>query len=900
MLTLFVLLALQAPVARSDTTGHADVPVVAARRATRAPRLDGRLDEPEWAAAPVASAFWQLNPAQGQPASERTEVRVLFDDDALYVAARMFETDPRQIRSLLMRRDAVAPVDRFALVLDGGHDHQSAARFAVNPRGVRSDELLANDAADGDVSWDPVWQAAVSTDSAGWTAELRIPLSQLRFRGGEPGVWGVNFERYLASRQEHDSFVPMMRTQRGYVSRFGHLVGLDAVSPRRELELMPYVSGQVETHRGAGDDPFTRRTATRERAGLDLRSSVGSNVRLAATINPDFGQVEADPATLNLSAFETFFTERRPFFLDGQPVFVFPGAGEPGAAGGAQFFYSRRIGGAPALSPDVAAAFAGTADSLRSPFVQRPTSTAVLGAAKLTGSLPHGVSVGLLHAETGREYAAVALGNTGVSTGGSTDAGRRVRELVEPRGHYSVGRIRQDLRDGMTSIGVMATGVTRGLETPRLDSAFAARAYAAGVDWRHRWDGGRFQFDGWVGGSYVGGTAATIARAQRSPVRYLQRPDRAGGFDSTRTALVGTAGESRIAYDAPSGLSMSVAGRATAPGFELNDIGYLTAADERSVVATVGWQQPRPSARVQSYGASVYDAEAWMWDGTRLGRTVGLVAFGYAQAGWGGTATLERSVRGLSRTAARGGPLLLTGARTAVSYSVLTDPRRALGLVAYGRHAAGEFGDRQTELGASFTLRPSPSVQLALGPSLGVSREAASYVADVPDTLAVATYGRRYVFATLDQKSIGVAARAEVAFAPDVSLQLYAQPYSAAARYTGLRELRRARSFDFRPYAASAGASVVRDGGTYAIDPDVQGPAEPFTIGDPDVVFRSLNGTAVLRWEYRPGATVYGVWTQRRTGDATVAGFRVRDVSDVLRAAPENVFLLKVSAWWSR
>jgi len=223
------------------------------------------------------------------------------------------------------------------------------------------------------------------------------------------------------------------------------------------------------------------------------------------------------------------------------------------------------------------------------------------------------------------------------------------------------------------------------------------------------------------------------------------------------------------------------------PGFELNDVGYLTAADERSAVATLGWEQPRPSARVQSYGASVYDAEAWTWDGTRTGRTVGLTAFGYAQAGWGGTATLERGFRGLSRTAARGGPLVVAGASTTASYSVLTDPRRVLGLVAYGRHAAGEFGDRSTELGASITLRPGPSVQLAFGPSVTKSHDVAAYVADVPDTLAAATYGRRYVFGALDQRSIGLAARAEVAFAPDLSLQLYAQPYAAAARYARRR-----------------------------------------------------------------------------------------------------------------
>jgi hypothetical protein len=348
MLIANALLVLQRPADRADTTarGHGDAPAIEARRTVRPPRIDGRLDEPEWADAPVASAFWQLNPAQGQPATERTEVRVVFDDGALYVGARLSEADPRRVRSLLTRRDAAAPTDRFVVVLDGAHDHQSAARFSVNPRGVRSDELLANDAEAGDASWDPVWQAAVTTDSAGWTAELRIPLAQLRFRGGASGVWGVNFERHLASRQEHDSFVPLMRTQRGYVSRFGHLVGLDAVAPRRELEVMPYVSGQVETRPPTAGDPFARRFGRRQRAGLDLRYGAGSNVRLAATINPDFGQVEADPATLNLSAFETFFTERRPFFLEGQPVFAFPGAGDAACGPRARRSSSTRGGSA--------------------------------------------------------------------------------------------------------------------------------------------------------------------------------------------------------------------------------------------------------------------------------------------------------------------------------------------------------------------------------------------------------------------------------------------------------------------------------------------------------------------------------------------------------------------------
>src|SRR3989441_454403 len=450
---VLTVLLLQTAPADSATLRHANglIPqTVTAVRVQRAPVLDGKLDDPAWrlAAAPVTN-FRQTDPDEGKPASESTAVLVVYDDHAIYVGARLFDSEPRRIAKRLVRRDADSQSDEFRVLFDSYHDHRTAYRFVVNPAGVKSDLFWGDDGGFSDDSWDPVWEAAVAVDSLGWTAELRIPFSQLRFSHAAEQVWGVRFVRWIQRKQEFDMFPFVGKTEIGLASRFAHLLGLRDIPAPRRLELLPYSVGRGTYHEPAvAANPFDERSHYFGGAGLDLKYGITSNLTVDAAFNPDFGQVEIDPAFVNLTAFEQFLPERRPFFVEGRDIFTFGGngGGFNDFSGTPQFFYSRRIGRPPQGAPTSPGQFADV-----------PDNTTIIGAAKLSGKTTSW-SLGVLEALTARETAAVA----------DTITGARYTDEVQPLTNYVVGRLRRDFRGGNTHLGFLATAVNRRLDAPAL------------------------------------------------------------------------------------------------------------------------------------------------------------------------------------------------------------------------------------------------------------------------------------------------------------------------------------------------------------------------------------------------------------------------------------------------
>ena len=492
----------------SDTSSSTSVlPVSRAVRATGHITLDGRLDERAWTEAPPTTIFTQIDPLEGQPASQQTEVRVVYDNDALYVGARLHDSGP--ITARLGRRDmSLGDSDWFGVMIDSYHDHRTAFGFDVNPAGVRRDEVKTIDQDDN--SWDPVWEVATSQDSAGWVAEYRIPFSQLRFSSAADQTWGVQFERVIGRNHEYavSTFIP--KRERGGVPRYGHLSGLHDVRPGKRFELLPYTVSRAEyVDRGA--NPFKSRDEYNATAGVDLVVRASSNLTMNATVNPDFGQVEVDPAVVNLGVYETFFQEKRPFFVEGSAIFAF---GADGTSGG-QLFYSRRIGREPSLSPPTARA-------------DLPDATTILAAAKLSGKAG-GWSLGALEAVTDRETARYR------------DAGDVDREMtVEPLSNYFVGRARRELNDGRTFIGGIVSAVNRRLDSEVLSATLRRSGYAAGVDFRHELGDRTWVIQGDAEASRVAGTPNAMVLVQQQPNHYLQRPDATHlDVDSSATSLLG-------------------------------------------------------------------------------------------------------------------------------------------------------------------------------------------------------------------------------------------------------------------------------------------------------------------------------------------------------------------------
>jgi hypothetical protein len=852
-------------------------PVVTAVRATDgAPRIDGRLDDAIWARAEPAARFTQRTPLDGQAATESTVVRIAYDDEALYVAARMYDAEPSRIVSELGRRDAGLSDDHVEFAVDSYHDHRTAFFFKISSAGVRSDGIYSDDGQAYDNSWDPVWDGAVRRDSLGWTAECRIPFSQLRFANAPVQTWGINFNRWIRRKAEDSFWSWIGQTDQGYSSLFGHLFGLANLPQPRRLEILPYVNGSEERlASGTAGNPFNDGSREVGRAGLDVKYGLTSNLTLNATVNPDFGQVEADPAEVNLTAYETYLEERRPFFVEGANIF---------SGGNQQYFYSRRIGRAPQR---FAAAPEGG-------FADQPTSATILGATKLTGRTAGGWSVGLLEAVTAREYATLA-----------DSQGERTREVVEPLTNYGALRARRDFRGGASTLGFIGTAVNRRLDDDRL-GFLRSSAYAGGLDFTHRFSANRFSLTGSLGYSYIGGDTAAIRRAQTSSARYYQRPDADHvALDPLRTSLSGWSGSLGFAR-VQGGYVYGVSAAATSPGFEINDLGYQTRADRASTSAYATRRWTRPGRLFRRADLGVGASASWNHAGDRLSTSASVNWYAQFLNWWGMQGNVAVNPRAVSDNLTRGGPLGRVPAGWSSALRVSSDPRQRASLWGGGNVSGDELGSWSAWSFATLSWRPTPMLSVDVTPEFSANRNRQQYVTTTTDAGAAAMFGRRYVFADVLQHTSALTARLNVTLSPVLSLELYAQPYVSTGDYRGFRELTAPRTTDYLVYGTTPGsvaAPVTSPDGSvaaYDLDPDGAGPRATSRIGNPDFSYRSLRGNAVLRWEYRPGSTLFLVWTTACSASGSNPRFdAVGDMRNLCQGRSDNVFAVKMNYWLS-
>ena len=870
-------------------------PLVRAMRRTAAVIIDGRLDEPVWAAAPAGSAFRQAQPNPGDSATQRTEIRLLFDDDALYIGARMFDDQGAAgVRSQLVRRDSRgANSDLIEFIFDTYHNHLGRTIFSVNPSGVKGDAGQATEFADP--SWDPVWLARTQIDSLGWTAELRIPFSQLRFSRDSVQVWGMQVWRTVARLNEVSMWSYWGPNEAGGPSRFGHVTDLSpGRGATRRLELLPYSVGRYQRLQpGDPADPFYRQRKVDGRFGADLKYLLTSNLTLDATINPDFGQVEVDPAVVNLSAFETFFQEKRPFFIEGSGTFGFGGFNcyFCSNVSSLSLFYSRRIGRRPQ-----GALPAGTS------YASVPDATPILGAAKITGRTRGGLTVGILNAVTGRERATAMVG------------GDELEQEVEPFTNYFVGRFKQDLRGGNLVLGGMVTSVLRALDDPLLADRLNRHSESVGFDWAARWKNRSWSFVGNLAFTNNTGEAAAIHRLQLSSARYFQRPDRdpggngflTSGYDPSLTSLRGLGGYSRFAKDAGK-LLFETALNWRTPGFEANDVAFNTRADYLWANANVALSLATPTRWYRNYFLVAGGQVGSNWDGDRNDTQLHAGAFGQLRNYWhiGAFAIFRPDV--LDDRLTRGGPVVKRPGSMFYAVNLDTDSRKRIVFSLSSNLGRSSEGYGSEDFSARVRIRAASNLSLTVSPAFGHSTNPRQYVSRFTDSTATAFYGARYLFGDLEQKTVSLDTRVNLTLSPTLSFELFAQPFISSARYSRFKEVAAPRSLATVVYGEDAG-TVTTDTdasgrvSTYHIDPDGSGPAPVMSFGNPDFNLRSLRGNAVLRWEYRPGSTLFLVWTRTgsdfasRIGDLSFS----RDVDALFSAKADNIFLVKVNFWVNR
>ena len=826
-------------------------------------RLDGRVDEQVWRGAPAVTDFVQKEPVEGAPPGDRMEVRFAYDDTALYVGARMYSDV--SVRALLGRRDEGDQAERLLVSLDTYLDRRTASTFGVTASGVRLDHYYATDNDwNDDPGFNPVWQARTMIDGQGWTAELWIPFAQLRFTDRNPQVWGLNVQRIVPSRNEEVFWALVPRTEQRWASLFGDLHGIEGIRPSRRVELLPYVATDS---RIAGDrdrdDPFSGGDID-GRVGFDLKVGLGSNLTLEATANPDFGQVEADPAEVNLSAFETFFDERRPFFLEGSQLLT-------GSID--NYFYSRRIGASPA----------GRAAG---DFVDHPSASTILGAAKLTGRLASGTSVGFLGAVTAPEFARTF---SSVEQFG--------RERVAPTTTYGVARVQQEFGADGSSAGLMTTAVHRSLSPGEPLAALLTRnAFTISSDALLRLKDSEYDLSLYGGLAYVDGDPAAIDRLQRSSARYFQRPDAAYvRYDPLRTSLAGVKAGARIERQRGRHWLWEATTQIESPEFETNDLGRTSSADGITAKAQLEYRETVPGRSWRNYAISIGTANEWNYDRDRQnGALISGIDVTWPNF-WETRVDGTFNLRSQDERLTRGGPSMQAprGWRVeaeAESNEALSE--RGEFSIAYGRD---EDGGLAFEIAANVSLQPAPQWGLSIGPRYERQVSTQQYVA----TLArggAPTFGNRYVFGHIDRSTYSMEIRLNYTFAPDVTLDLYAEPFSASGRYDRLGELAAARTRQVRFYGTD-GTTLAKlpDGGSQVTDAGTS-----FVLRNRDFNVRSFRSNLVLRWEWRAGSTLYLVWQQDRSADE-ISRTRTtpRQMFSSFGVPGANLFALKASFWLS-
>jgi len=835
------------PVAPPPQHPPASLPAGAtATRADQPPVIDGRDDDAVWREARPITGFEEWRPSEGGSPKLPTEAKIAYDAGNLYVFVRAFDPHPDSIITVLARRDYFTPSDMIWLFLDSYHDRRTGYEFGVNPSGVKLDAQIYNDGNE-DFAWDAVWDVATRRDSLGWTAEFRIPLSQLRYGRQRQHTFGLIIDRDLYRYAQRVSWPLLRQSKAGFVSQFGEVPGFDDLEAPRRLEAAPYmVTKNVSEFTAAGIGRSQDVTI-----GGDLKYRVASNLTLDATINPDFGQVEADPAVLNLTAFETFFREQRPFFVQGAGIFRYDVncTAVNDCNTGEGLVYSRRIGRAPEL--------AGTYNDTPSPAFTR-----IMGAAKVTGRLPGGLTIGALDAVT--EHVA-GVGDT----------------TIEPTSNYAVVRLRQDLRGGESSIGAIVTAVNRDNDlftTQHLRHS----AYVGGMDFRHRFPGGRYEISGAVDLSRVAGTDSAIALTQRDAAHYYQRPD-ALRYDPTRTSLSGDDESMQFGKVGGAHLLFQTGYERRSPGFEINDLGYLQRADQQTWSTWVGYFDRHQRRLYQRFQWNFNWWQYWTTAGLPEERAFNTNTHTTFRNTWSFHmgSTFGQLGETYCYSCSRGGPAVRQDPYIAPWAGLNGDDRKAIVPYFWVNYWRGDGGrSHSINLMPEIDFKLASRITAALIPNYTRATNEVQPLGPVIDTTTKLT---RYVFAHLEQKQLGVTMRVTYPFTANATLQVYAQPFVSKGTYSNVRQLS-----DTTPRAAAFASRYNRD--TVAAD-------NPGGFN-----YKQFRSNVVFRWEYRPGSTLFVVWSQGRQNSAGaegVQGFR-GDLSDLFDLRPDNSFLVKLSYWINR
>ncbi|MEM6966869.1 MAG: DUF5916 domain-containing protein [Bacteroidota bacterium] len=843
------------------------------------PKIDGILEPNEWLGVEWGENFTVHEPNNGDAPKQQSKFKILYDDNNIYVCYYALHDDPSKIESRLSRRDNF-PGDWMEINIDSYYDKNTAFSFTLSASGVKGDEFVTNNGNNWDSNWNPIWYSATKINSDGWTAEVKIPLSQLRFADKEEHVWGFNVMRRDFGGDERSTFQFVPRNVTGWVSNYAELHGIQNIKPKRQIEIQPYAVSSLTSKPKEEGNPYADGAEFKANFGLDGKIGVTNDLTLDFTINPDFGQVEADPSALNLDGFQIFFNEQRPFFVENANIFEFQVAQLE--AGGPfrndNLFYSRRVGASPR----------GQIDNIpKEAFTSSPGFTNILAAAKLSGKTQDGWSIGILESVTAKEYLEI------------TYEGQESRELIEPMTNYFVGRVSKDYKEGASQVGISLTNVTRFLDDSGLEDQFHNQAYSGGVNLFHSWKEREWQINGNFIFSHVAGTKEKITSTQESFEHYFQRPDANYlSVDNNKTSLTGHGGTISFGnYGGKDNISFQSGVTWRSPELDLNDIGFLNTADQIDFVNWAGYRSPKPFSIFRQLGINFNSYHRWNFDGKNIYNGINTNFFTALKNYWtfGGGTTYE--FRDISTKALFGGPKLRQSSGMYNFINIGTDNRKKARFYA----SAGMFNGLGVDKG-SVTVRNMNiggnyqpinalrfSVDVSYFQQLRVIQNVSDDIFEGED---------RYITGTIAQKTFSTSFRANYSLTPNLSLQYWGQPFISKGNYSDFKYITDPLNRDFEKryqlYTSDQISYLAADD-VFVIDEDRDG-GEDYRFEHPDFNFLQFRSNLVIRWEYKPNSEFFLVWTQSQTNFADPQNNifpSLRD--DLFGSRPDNIFLMKLT-----
>ncbi len=855
---------------KKDPSQYIQRSYTSAKLIEKPPVVDGIFDEKAWSTVEWEGEFVQREPYEGAEPTQKSVFKILYDDQNIYVAIKAYETELDKIEKRMSRRDDFEG-DWVGIAFDSYNDKLTAFSFAVSVAGVKNDLVVTNE-DNMDDTWDPVWYVKTAIVEDGWNAEMRIPLTQIRFAKKEHHVWGLQVFRWIFRAEEFSNWQHVPQESSRWVSKFGELNGIQGITPKKEVELIPYIMGNTERFEKEEGNPFANGRKYGYSAGLDGKVAVTNDLTLNFTVNPDFGQVEADPSEVNLTAFETFFQEKRPFFIEGSNIYDYQITDGDGPLSQDNLFYSRRIGRSPHHSPD-------TQDG---EYIDAPEQTRILGAFKLSGKTRNGWSIGVMESLAAKEHA--TIDNEGVSR----------EEAIEPLTNYFNARLQKDIDKGNTIVGGMFTATNRDIADSSVDFLNKS-AYTGGLDFTNFWKDKSYFFN--VSGvvSKVNGTKESIRDLQESSRRYFQRPDATHlEVDTSLTSLTGHGGT--VAGGKIGGGHWRYVGWLTwrSPGLELNDMGYLRQAD---MVQQVLWAQYRiwePFGIFRSFNINFNQWSGYDFSGTRTYIGGNFNFHTQFKNYWSMGSGLNRDFGSLNRSELRGGPALKYPGDWNNWMFIESDERKKIVAELFMFNNWGDKSNsRFFNIGVEFTYRPHDAVSFSLEPSYRDGRRDLHYV----DTYDFEGEDR-YIVSTLNSDMLSADFRINLNLTPDMTFQYWGQPFVFSGNFSNFKRVTNPDHHDYyQRYHLLSGDEIGFDSENeiYNVDEDLDGSID-YTIDDPNFNFFEFRSNLVFRWEYIPGSTVYVVWSQGRTGDNSYGQFNFRDdINSLYSIVPHNIFLVKFS-----